>query len=45
MLLSTHGLTALPVVDDDDPDRHVAQLPALAVPTADTAYAGQEQNR
>lgn len=26
-LLSTHGFTALPVVDDDDPDRHVAQLP------------------
>lgn len=47
-LLSTHGFSALPVVDDDDPDRHVAQLPAPAVPgvvTADTAYAGQEQTR
>ncbi|WP_410622874.1 HPP family protein [Amycolatopsis sp. cmx-8-4] len=33
---------------DDDSDRHVAQLLALAVPgviTADTAYAGQEQSR
>lgn len=48
-LLSTHGFSALPVVDDDDPDRHVAQLPhASTVPgvvTADTAYAGQEQTR
>jgi CBS domain-containing protein len=33
---------------DDDSDRHVAQLLALAVPgviTADTAYAGEEQTR
>jgi CBS domain-containing protein len=33
---------------DDDTDRHVAQLLALAVPgvvAADTAYAGEEQNR
>jgi len=33
---------------DDDSDRHVAQLLALAVPgvvAADTAYAGEEQNR
>ncbi|MEV7098620.1 CBS domain-containing protein [Amycolatopsis sp. NPDC051045] len=33
---------------DDDTDRHVAQLLALAVPgvvAADTAYAGQERNR
>jgi len=33
---------------DDDTDRHVARLLALAVPgviAADTAYAGEEQNR
>ncbi|HWD03572.1 MAG TPA: CBS domain-containing protein, partial [Amycolatopsis sp.] len=33
---------------DDDTDRHVAQLLALAVPgvvAADTAYAGEEQHR
>ncbi|WP_439381064.1 CBS domain-containing protein [Amycolatopsis lexingtonensis] len=33
---------------DDDSDRHVAQLLALAVPgvvAAETAYAGEEQNR
>jgi CBS domain-containing protein len=33
---------------DDDSDRHVAQLLALAVPgviSADTAYAGEEQTR
>ncbi|MFG1643558.1 HPP family protein [Amycolatopsis sp. NPDC049252] len=33
---------------DDDSDRHVAQLLALAVPgvvSADTAYAGEEQSR
>jgi len=33
---------------DDDTDRHVAQLLALAVPgvvAAETAYAGEEQNR
>ncbi|MEU4518882.1 CBS domain-containing protein [Amycolatopsis sp. NPDC024027] len=33
---------------DDDSDRHVVQLLALAVPgvvAADTAYAGEEQNR